>query len=213
MERPASSRAEHSAALIATPRDDLCLEFVDTRYWRGTEQPTEGLQALPDVLAWCEAMGTADAATLAPLRAYWHEHPRAAAVAFAGAVTLREAMFRIFGAVASAAAPDDADLAILNEALARAPARLQLANGAERCVWRIEKLKPEISSLLAPVLWSAADLLARPARQRVRSCANAKCLWLFLDDSRAGTRRWCSMSACGNRAKAHRHYQRKKSGG
>jgi predicted RNA-binding Zn ribbon-like protein len=46
----------------------------------------------------------------------------------------------------------------------------------------------------------------------VRECANDKCLWLFLDDSKNGTRRWCSMSACGNRAKAHRHYARLKRG-
>ena len=45
---------------------------------------------------------------------------------------------------------------------------------------------------------------------RVRRCANDVCLWLFLDDSKSGNRRWCSMSACGNRAKAHRHYARKK---
>ena len=33
--------------------------------------------------------------------------------------------------------------------------------------------------------------------------------WLFLDDSKSANRRWCSMSSCGNRAKAHRHYMKK----
>ena len=47
---------------------------------------------------------------------------------------------------------------------------------------------------------------------RVRQCANPDCGWLFLDNSKSGNRRWCSMSACGNRAKAHRHYLRKKNG-
>jgi len=64
--------------------------------------------------------------------------------------------------------------------------------------------------LLAPTLWSAADLLVGPQLQRVRQCANPACGWLFLDNSKSGNRRWCSMSACGNRAKAHRHYQRQK---
>jgi predicted RNA-binding Zn ribbon-like protein len=41
----------------------------------------------------------------------------------------------------------------------------------------------------------------------VRRCANDKCLWLFIDRSKAGTRRWCDMAACGNRAKAQRHYR------
>jgi predicted RNA-binding Zn ribbon-like protein len=56
------------------------------------------------------------------------------------------------------------------------------------------------------VLWSAADLLADPRRHRVRKCANSLCGWLFVDESKGGNRRWCSMAACGNRAKARRHY-------
>jgi predicted RNA-binding Zn ribbon-like protein len=39
---------------------------------------------------------------------------------------------------------------------------------------------------------------------------NDQCGWLFMDDSKNGSRRWCSMQSCGNRAKAHRHYLRSK---
>lgn len=42
---------------------------------------------------------------------------------------------------------------------------------------------------------------------RVRICGN--CGWLFEDASRNGSRLWCDMAVCGNRAKARRHYQRK----
>ena len=52
-----------------------------------------------------------------------------------------------------------------------------------------------------------ADLIGGKL-DKVRRCANPECGWLFLDDSRAGKRRWCSMSACGNRAKARRHYHK-----
>ena len=55
---------------------------------------------------------------------------------------------------------------------------------------------------LAPVLWSAGDLLTGARLDKVKRCANPECGWLFLDDSRAGKRRWCSMTSCGNRAKA-----------
>ncbi|MGW0605507.1 CGNR zinc finger domain-containing protein [Streptomyces sp. NPDC002640] len=59
--------------------------------------------------------------------------------------------------------------------------------------------------------WAAAadwlDLLAsRP--DRIRACANPACVLHFFDVSKNGTRRWCSMSGCGNRAKAQRHYAR-----
>ena len=67
-------------------------------------------------------------------------------------------------------------------------------------------------ALLAPVLWSAGDLLAGARLDRVRRCANPECGWLFLDDSRVGKRRWCSMQSCGNRAKAKRHYHKSREG-
>jgi predicted RNA-binding Zn ribbon-like protein len=43
---------------------------------------------------------------------------------------------------------------------------------------------------------------------RLRPCANEECRLFLIDHSRAGTARWCSMSGCGNRMKARRHYSR-----
>ncbi|WP_286274529.1 CGNR zinc finger domain-containing protein [Mycobacterium antarcticum] len=61
--------------------------------------------------------------------------------------------------------------------------------------------------------WAARVVLAwgrlqneRPGR--LRPCANDECHLFLLDRSRAGTGRWCSMSGCGNRMKARRHYGR-----
>lgn len=59
--------------------------------------------------------------------------------------------------------------------------------------------------------WVAAEdflrLLAdRP--ERIRHCANDACVLHFYDVSKNGTRRWCSMAGCGNRAKAKRHFAR-----
>ncbi|MEV2251469.1 CGNR zinc finger domain-containing protein [Streptomyces sp. NPDC050147] len=63
--------------------------------------------------------------------------------------------------------------------------------------------------------WGAAWLAARDyltllatAPDRIRPCAHDACILHFFDTSRNGTRRWCSMAACGNRAKASRHYAR-----
>ncbi|MEU5532553.1 CGNR zinc finger domain-containing protein [Streptomyces sp. NPDC020362] len=65
--------------------------------------------------------------------------------------------------------------------------------------------------------WEPAWLAARnylelltEAPDRIRSCAHETCVLHFYDTSRNGTRRWCSMAACGNRAKASRHYARSK---
>ncbi|MGW2909833.1 CGNR zinc finger domain-containing protein [Streptomyces asoensis] len=61
--------------------------------------------------------------------------------------------------------------------------------------------------------WLAArnylELLST-APDRIRGCAQETCVLHFFDTSRNGTRRWCSMAVCGNRAKASRHYARAK---
>jgi predicted RNA-binding Zn ribbon-like protein len=56
----------------------------------------------------------------------------------------------------------------------------------------------------ALALLAVHALFTLPA-DRVRACG--RCGWLFLDSSRGGRRRWCSMSTCGNREKASRHRQ------
>ena len=202
--------AARLAGCIAAPRADLCLDFVNTLCWRGSPSPTEQLHGIAEVLAWSATSGGVEPRLVEALRARWAARPREADRAFTAAIELRETLHRTFAAVAgSGVAPPD-ELARLNAALARAAPRARMAwrDGAYR--WDTVLGPPVAATLLSPVLWSAADLLAGGRRERVRQCANPLCRWMFLDDSKGGSRRWCSMSACGNRAKAHRHYLRRK---
>ena len=188
--------ANRPGEVIPAPDADLCLSFANTRYYRGGETPTEELNAPDDLLRW--------AVTAGRLPASLAEHCDAAT--FEAALTLREAIYRCFSATASGGIPLGDDLAVLNAALVTAPARQRVRPEG----WDIGNPIASAGTLLAPVLWSAADMLVGPQLARVRQCANPACGWLFLDSSKSGNRRWCSMSACGNRAKAHRHYQRRK---
>ncbi|WP_344021310.1 CGNR zinc finger domain-containing protein [Pseudonocardia kongjuensis] len=64
--------------------------------------------------------------------------------------------------------------------------------------------------------WTAAEALLRLLEtrpERVRRCAHDTCVLHFLDTTRNGTRRWCSMASCGNRSKSNRHYARTRGGG
>ncbi|ANE80365.1 hypothetical protein A7U43_14570 [Mycobacterium adipatum] len=61
--------------------------------------------------------------------------------------------------------------------------------------------------------WLAANDLLRllgMAPDRIKQCAHEHCVLWFYDTSKNGTRRWHSMTACGNRAKAARHYAAKR---
>ena len=127
------------------------------------------------------------------------------------AIAVREMIYALFSASAAGHAIADRDVDLLSRLLASAPHRTTLTISKRGHMWRLPPAAPTAASLLAPVLWSAGDLLVGGRLQRVRLCANEKCRWLFVDDSKSGTKRWCSMSSCGNRAKAHRHYMRKTS--
>ncbi len=179
-------------------RPDLCLDFANTRFWRGQAEPTETLNAPEDLAAWSAANGG-----LRPARAPSRRE-------FERAIELRETLHRLFDTEAQAKPPAARDLEALNRALAAAPARTTLRRERGAYGWEVDVKSGTALALLAPVLWSAGDLLAGPRLGRVKRCANPECGWLFLDDSRAGKRRWCSMQACGNRAKARRHYHRSK---
>jgi predicted RNA-binding Zn ribbon-like protein len=188
--------------------DDLCLSFANTRYWRGRAEPTETLTRAEDLLQWLATDAGFDTVTAARMKVRavtrdphkWLDQ----------AIDLREILFRVFTRIADGNAPDPQDVERLNRGLRTAPPRNLLAESPRGLAWRIPTPNVDLSDLLAPVLWSAADLLVRDAARTVRQCANPECLWLFIDRSKGATRRWCDMGACGNRAKASRHYQRKK---
>ncbi len=63
------------------------------------------------------------------------------------------------------------------------------------------------------IAWLAACSyleLVTNAPARIHQCANPNCTLYFLDTTKNGTRRWCHMNTCGNRAKAARHLRRAK---
>ena len=127
---------------------------------------------------------------------------------FNSALALREAIYRIFLELGEGRAPPPGDLDVFNRALAETPQRLGISARGGAYSWVVAAPAVSLGGVLAPVIWSAADLLTHAGDRRIRRCANDKCRWVFIDRSKGGTRRWCDMSSCGNRAKSHRHYAR-----
>lgn len=189
--------------MLISPTPALALAFANTRYWRGSAQPTDELADGAAVLDWLVKNAALDEAAARSLR----DVPIAC---LAQAIELRETLYRLFAAVATAGEPRPSDVAVLRAALQAAPARHDLVHDSNGYAWRLPAPGPTAPSLLAPVLWSAGDLLIGEASKRLRLCSNDKCLYLFIDNSRSSARRWCDMKACGNRAKAHRHYLKSK---
>ncbi len=101
---------------------------------------------------------------------------------------------------------------IINRQLQR-PARSELlAVEGQAIQWRRQLDLSDPLNILEPIARSAADTLMGGGMSRVKKCSNHACILWFLDTSKNGLRRWCSMDRCGNRNKAAKHYQRSKSG-
>jgi predicted RNA-binding Zn ribbon-like protein len=187
----------------------LCLNFANTVDPRQGDHPRDFLTGYSDLVAWSVRVGVLDAAAAHELIEAAERDPAGADQAYADAVRLREAMYRVFSAIAAGDAAPGADLTTLNQALARglAHARLEPDGAGYRWGWQPEP--PALDRMLWPVLRSAGDLLTSEQLERVKECPGlGDCGWLFFDTSKNGSRRWCSMEGCGNRAKGRRHYQR-----
>jgi predicted RNA-binding Zn ribbon-like protein len=121
---------------------------------------------------------------------------------------LRETLFRLFTAALTGAAPSPADLGLINAA-ARKPALVpQLRAFGQPHEWITDA---PYEAVLANVARDTIDLLSGSALERVRKCADAHCSILFLDTSRPGKRRWCSMNGCGNKVKKAAYRRRRRS--
>ncbi|KUY73175.1 CGNR zinc finger domain-containing protein [Burkholderia cepacia] len=191
--------------LIPAPPETLSIDFANTLYWRGADTPTETFGTLDDLLTWCREQAGVPSGLADACRVRGKDDEPAM---LARALALREALYRLFHAQAEQREPHADDLALLGGFLAEAAPRVALARIDGAYAWRIGGAGATLAALLSPVLWSAIDLLGGARLAKVKRCANDACQWLFIDDSKNGSRRWCSMSSCGNRAKAYRHYHK-----
>ena len=187
----------------------LCLDFANTLGGTRAAGSIEHLTDYETLLEWAVHAGAIDATLARALRREAGAHPRQAAEVLTAARALREAIYFIFYAVDHGDAPHREDVALVERHLARALARPQLVRDGER--FRVAfAAQRELTAPLDPIARSAAELLASDDLPRVRACSSDGCDWLFVDQTRNRSRRWCEMKACGNRAKARRHYARTK---
>lgn len=119
---------------------------------------------------------------------------------------MRAGLERTFRAVVTGRAPRAEDLDQLSRWAAQAAgaARLRASGGQVR---RVVEVGPAGAPALRwRIVEMAVALLTSPRLERVKACPS--CGWFFLDASKNGSRRWCSMTTCGSSAKSRRYYWR-----
>jgi len=162
---------------------NLALDFANTVSSRATDRETDHIATLDGLLRWA-----ADTGLVAGDIDF-------SADALATAHALRAAIRSVMeAAVAQEERPREAAviLKVLKECLEAAhfdgiPARILFRASA--------------AEILGPIALAAVDLLRSDMIARVKMCPQDDCHWLFLDMTKNGSRRWCDMAVCGNRAK------------
>src|SRR5262245_16471385 len=190
----------------------LCLDFANTVYSRPVpERRKDHLATYGDLIAWSRQSRVITAKQSVELRRFAAADPAASEAIHRRAVTLREAIYRIFSAIATDREPLAQDLDTLNANVTDSLHHLRIRRGQQgyELDWCFAK-DESLAYLLWPIARSASDLLTSERTVSVRECAAETCAWLFLDNSRGQSRRWCDMKVCGNRAKAKRFILRAK---
>jgi len=161
----------------------LCLDFVATLGSRG-QLNLERLREPGDLERWLAQAGLGVRGPVSPAD-------------LAAAVRLREAIYGLVLLDPGRHLPGAAR--VINQMAAPAPLAPELDDAGRGSAWAPGGT---VTQALSSVARDAIDLLSGPLITQVRSCAGPDCTILFIDTSRPGNRRWCSMEACGNQAKS-----------
>lgn len=189
---------------------NAALDFVNTASEWATGDPVCRLGGPGAFADWAALAELVDETEAGRIKAEIVRDPDAAQRLYNKAVKLRAALYRIFSAVASGGAVEPEDLATLTEWTRRAARFSELGRDGRgfRRFWAEDA--PLIEIALFAIAEAAESLLEHGLLERLHVCGGEACEWMFVDHSKNGRRRWCSMATCGNAAKVRKYRKRRK---
>ncbi len=191
--------------------NNLSLDFVNTEV-AGDGGLKSLLETPADMVAWAVAVNLLESPQAQRLARNWREEPEIGGVAggFAQAMRFRKDLRGMVEGLTRGQAVAPAVIKAINTRLREPSGYAEVRVGEDGFMkqFRIEIRSPV--QLLAPIAEAAADLLCYGNLAYVKKCENPECVLYFYDTTKNHSRRWCSMAACGNRAKAAAFYQRQR---
>jgi predicted RNA-binding Zn ribbon-like protein len=184
----------------------LALDFLNTRPILA-EGPRELMSDVDALVRWLIASGLLTRERGKALSKKWSRTPQ-------GAVFLRELLKfreRLRAAVIrqeAGSSVSGALIAQINSLLKEHPSVIALQRRGEK-LGLVGDFKPEKpNDVWSPIAIAVAELLSEVSPGRLRKCE--ACVVHFLDTSKKGSRRWCSMNICGNKIKVAAYQHRKR---
>ncbi|MEU0547650.1 CGNR zinc finger domain-containing protein [Micromonospora sp. NPDC005979] len=196
------------------------LDLVNTLERGGNSPPHDFLSDSPALLSWSVRVGMISDAEADQVARAWYDEPAAAHAGLTAVRDIREGLHLVLLAVNTDADDDTlaagdtvaagAALVGLHERWSGAAARARLVLGSSQ----VRLAYGTVPAMLVPdrTAEAAFDIMLTADLTRVRRCPvpEGGCGWLFLDQSRNGSRRWCRMADCGNVVKARRLTERRR---
>jgi predicted RNA-binding Zn ribbon-like protein len=187
----------------------VCLDFANTIENRNSSSARmDTLKSCEDFFRWCNRAGVLSAGQAQFLLGAARTGEADDRQTLENALELREMIYRVFQALTLGREPAERDMREFNAFHARAMAASTVVRAGGEYAVAFGPVAGSLDWPLNPIVWSAVLLLTSEDLHRIKLCSNEQCGWLFIDESKNGSRRWCDMSSCGNRAKARRHYHR-----
>ena len=186
---------------------NVALDLLNTQNGPAGGAPEDDVLAdYRDLLAWASHVGVVTAAEERRLRRVAQQRPADADAAFQRARETRAYLNDVFDAVARGKPPARADLLRLqrDEAEALSHGRLVPGDGQYRWSWADDQ---DLGRPLWPIIHAALELITDGPLDRVKGCAS--CRFVFVDESKNRSRRWCSMDDCGAEDKMRKYVARR----
>jgi predicted RNA-binding Zn ribbon-like protein len=179
--------------------DEAALDFLNTEYGVPADRH-ECLGSDQQVLDWLARAGLLETNSAAPLI------KRGSLLG--AALDLRQSARKLVERRKAGSAADPSDL---NRVLALGRVHQELVWKKGQVPKMIQHRTPaSAEAMLVPVAEAIAKLLAEGDFELVRKCESTDCTLWFYDRTKSHHRRWCSMAACGNRAKVAAFRSRRK---
>lgn len=197
---------EHTARTFYFIGNDLGLDFINTQIV-AEGHPVDLLTSFADLMAWLVEAKVLDGQQAKDLVAAWGGRPEAEQ-ALARALEFRGLLRQMVERLVQGKPVPPATITSINDLLNNQVSYAEVRRTRGGFEKRIHANFTEPEHLLLPIAESAGNLLCYGDFSRIKKCQNAVCVLFFYDTTKNHSRRWCSMSACGNRMKVAAHYRR-----
>lgn len=184
------------------------LDFVNTKI-AVNAQPLDLLDTFDSLLDWMVKANLLSEAERNLRKAVYNGSEEEARIV-ESARLLRDHLFHLIQPGSANESSTEASLQFINGLLKEQIMRTVLVAEDSAYSRKSRMLFRKPLDLLSPIAASAVDFLTTHDLKLVKKCENPACVLRFYDNSKNGTRRWCSPKTCGNRMKVAAYLERQK---